>query len=182
MFKKIANLALAAVMLLCFFGLAGCGTDGWERLQSSKCCETSESSSNFFSNFAHSTAVYGDAVKRYLTTDGKHTDDFGGVFVDGDGIYNICVVGKTPKNSEYLIYKRVKNSLNFLESICEGLSGKMIEYSIWRVSICENCNRVLICLQNESDIALVVEHLKAKNLYKRDSLNFYVGKPEIVID
>ena len=43
-----------------------------------------------------------------------------------------------------------------------------------------SCNKVTICLENENKIALIVEHLKTKNLFKKGSLNFFAGENDIV--
>lgn len=149
----------------------------WTLLDSSNCCAEFEQSEAYTENFAKSMAAYDEAIALFTTTDGKYTNDFGGVFVDGNGIHNICVVGnREPVKSDYLIYKQVDNTYNFLESIVEEVGNNSQEYSVWTVATCQFCNKVLICLENESKIPLLVEHLKSKDLFKKGALNIYIGE------
>jgi hypothetical protein len=180
--KKVLVLAVVAIMMLGVFGLTACEKkEEWALLTSSMCCEPVERSNVYEENSSKYLATYAEVMPYFTTTGDKHTDDFGGLFLDGDGILNVCVVGnRTPVESDYLKYKRVDQSYNFLESIVEELGKDMQKYSIWTVDTCASCNRVLICLENESQISLVIAHLKTKDFYEKNSLNFYVGENEIV--
>jgi len=180
MVKKI--IVLGVVLIMCIGIFCGCGNDKeWTLLESSECHEPFEMSDVYWNNYPNSTTVYEEAITQFTTIDGKYTDDFGGSYIDSNGIYNICVVGsREPVKSDYLIYKRVDNSYNFLESIVEEIGKISQEFNIWKSANCNSCNRVLICLEKESKISLIIEHLKTKNLFKKDSLNFFVGQNEIV--
>ena len=69
----------------------------------------------YWANFARSRIAWEEARTRFLTPDGKYTDDYGGVFIDKNGIFNISVVGNyQPVKSDYLIYRQVSNSFNLL--------------------------------------------------------------------
>lgn len=185
MVKKIWGLTIAVLLL---FSLVACNPPEEEEeemytlLESSRCCPQIEQSSSYGDNIALSTTAYEEAVIHFTTADGKPTDDFGGVFVDGNGLHNICVVGnRKPIMSDYLIYKQVENSLNFLEGIVDEIGSKSQEFSVWKASVCEACNGVLICLQDESKISLLIEHLKANNMLNKGTLNIFVGENEIVL-
>jgi len=121
------------------------------------------------------------ASLHFLTADGRWTDDFGGVFIDGNGFYNISVVGdRRPVKSDYLIYRQVHNSHNFLSSIKNEIGGIMIENTVWTVEVNEICNRVSIYLENEEKIHSLVEHLRTRNLLRHNTLRIYVGPNAIV--
>lgn len=180
--KKIVGLAMAVLLL---FLLAACNlpeeNEMYTLLESSSCCPEIEQSSSYGGNIVLSTEAYEKAITHFMTADGKHTDDFGGVFVDGNGLHNICVVGnRKPVTSDYLIYKQVENSLNFLESIVDEMGSKSQQFSIWMVSVCEVCNGVIICLESESEIPLLLEHLKTNGLLKKGALNIFVGENQVV--
>ena len=83
-----------------------------------------------------------------------------------------------PVKSDYLIYQKVNNSYNFLDSIQEEISETMDMFNIWQVGICERCNKVLVCLENEKEINSLINYLKAKNLFKPNTLKIYVEKHE----
>ena len=141
-----------------------------------------EQSSSYEDNITLSTAAYEEVITHFRTTDGKFTDDFGGVYVDENGLHNICVVGdRKPVTSDYIIYKQVDNAYNFLESIVGNLSIESKRFSIWMISICENCNIVLVCLEDERKISPLIEHLKSNNLFRKGTLNIFVGSNEIVL-
>ena len=124
-----------------------------------------------------------EARPHFLTADGRWTDDFGGVFIDGSGIVNISVVGnRRPVRSDYLIYRQVHNSYNFLNSIKDGVAGIMREENVaWGVAVHHRCNRVSIRVGNEKEIYSLIEHLRARNLFKRNTLRIWVGPPPILL-
>lgn len=185
MAKKQIVIAVVVIMVFGVFGLVGCtesrGDDmDWTLIDSSECCETIKKTGAYWENFTQSLAAFENVLTYFTLADGKYSDDFGGVFVDENGIHNICVVGnREPVKSDYLIYKQVDNAYSFLESIGEEIGKNAQEYSIWMVGICQNCNKVLICLENESKIPLLIEYLKSIELFKRGTLNIYVGQNEI---
>ncbi|MFA5449552.1 MAG: hypothetical protein WC292_03845 [Clostridia bacterium] len=150
-------------------------------LESSNCCPPFEQSSSYWDNIAPSAVAYEEAIIYFTTATGEYTDDFGGVFVDENGLHNICVVGnRKPVISDYLIYKQVENSFNFLKSIFVGLESESQQFSVWQVSVCEVCNGVIICLESESKIPLLIEYLKTNSLFKKGTLNIFVGENQIV--
>jgi len=184
MAKKFIGLTIAVLLL---FSLAACNPpeedEMYTLLESSRCCPQFEQSSSYWDNIALSTAAYEEVIIHFTTVNGKRTEDFGGVFVDNNGIYNICIVGnREPIASDYLIYKRVDNSYNFLYSVYMETTKAMQEYSIWRISICEESNSVLICLEEENKISLLIEHLKTNNLFREGTLNIFVGENKIVLN
>ena len=180
--KKIVGLAMAVLLL---FLLAACNltndNEMYTLLESSSCCPEIEQSSSYEGNIVLSTEAYEEAITHFMTDEGSHTDDFGGVFVDENGLHNIYVVGnRKPVTSDYLIYKQAENSLNFLESIVDEMGSKSQQFSIWMVSVCEVCNGVIICLESESQIPLLLEHLKTNGLLKKGVLNIFVGENQVV--
>lgn len=186
MAKKLIVIAVVTVMVFGVFGLAGC-TESKEddmdwTLIDSDCCKTINPTKTeaYWENLTQSSTAFENVLTYFTLEDGKYSDDFGGVFIDENGIYNVCVVGnREPIKSDYLIYKRVDNAYNFLESIYEEIGKNSLEYSIWMIEICEYCNKVSIYLENESKIPLIVEHLKSIELFKKGTLNIYVGQNEI---
>ena len=183
MIKKVIALTMVIFLLV---PLAACNLpeekDLYTLLESGICCQQSEHSNSYWENIAKSMKVYEEAITHFKNTNEKNTDDFGGVFVDENGLYNICVVGnRKPVTSNYLIYKNVKNSLNFLEDIVNEISNNPQEFSVWRISICEKCNRVLICLDDEIKISSLIELLKANNLFQKNTLNIFVDENRMII-
>ena len=180
MFKKVTCIWLLITMI---FMLGACETfpQEWTLLASVECCDKKELSSTYLKNIAKSTQEYEVARANFITTEGRYTDDFGGVFIDAEGFYNINVVGsRKPIKSDFLIYRRVANSYNFLKEIYDETSKLMREYSIWEVAICESCNRIRVCLGDESKIPLLVTHLAEKNLFRGKILNVFIGKNQTV--
>ncbi|MCL2796650.1 MAG: hypothetical protein FWD58_01150 [Firmicutes bacterium] len=181
MIKKIIFVGALLVVAMGLFASCGNGDD-WTRLKSEECCGPTETTDAYWDNIGKSSAEL-EGVLKYFTVSGeKRTDDFGGVYIDDNGILNVCVVGnRTPVKSDYIIYKRVKNSYNFLYGVYEGASDIITEYSVWSVAICEKCNRVAICLEKESEIQPLVDALKAKGLHKKGSISIFVGENNIVL-
>lgn len=173
------------VAILLAFSLVACNSaekEMYTLLDSSSCCPQIEQSDSYWDNIALSITAYEEVITHFQTADEQYTDDFGGVFVDNNGIYNICVVGnREPITSDYLIYKRVDNSYNFLYSIFKEATKVMKEYSVWRISICEQCNGVLVCLDDDSKVSPLIKHLKANNLLKKGTLNIFIGENEMVL-
>ena len=63
-------------------------------------------------------------MKNFKNSDGEYSDDYGGCFIDDDGIYNICVTNSTkPLDTKHLKYKKVDNSYKTLISICEKVKN-----------------------------------------------------------
>ena len=202
--KKFVALVLCLTLVLtCFTALLGCGgnesgdTQGgnsastsdnkntsegdkeYEMLTRNECHKAFVRADAYGENVAKSADSYSEAIGRFTLADGERTDDFGGVFIDGNGIYNICVVGDNlPATTEYLVYKRVDNSLKTLKNIYSYLNGVMVEYGIWEVSVCEVCNKVKICLTDESKIDLVIAQLKTEDLFASNALAFFAGSNE----
>ena len=199
--KKFLALVLCLTLVLtCFTALVGCsesesgdtqggnsastsgnintseGDKEYEMLTSNECHTTFVRADAYGENVAKSADSYSEAISRFTLANGEMTDDFGGVFIDGNGVYNICVVGDNlPATTEYLVYKRVDNSLKTLKNIYNYLNGVMVEYGIWEVSVCEVCNKVKICLTDESKIDLVIAQLKTEDLFASNALAFFAG-------
>lgn len=181
MMKKL----IWVMMMLLPFLLVGCESSEkdvmYNLLENSSCFPDVEQSSVYGDNIILSTAAYENVITHFTLDDGKFTDDFGGVYVDENGFHNVCVVGKRrPISSDYLIYKQVENSLNFLESIVDSLERESHDFTIWMMSICDFHNGVIICLENESKIPLILEHLKSNELLKKGTLNIFVGKTQVI--
>lgn len=155
----------------------------WTLLDSSNCYAEFEQSEAYFENIAKSTAAYDEAIAFFTTTDGKYTDDFGGVFIDGNGIYNICVVGnREPVKSDFLIYKQVENSLNFLNSVFDELGSVPQQFTIWMVGVCENSNSVVVCIESINKIPLIISHLKTNSLFNTETMKFFIGENDIALN
>ncbi len=184
--KKLIGIAVIAIMLFGVFGLVACTPEEdemtkWIMLERSTCCTEQEPSSAYATNINSSTMAYEEAIVHFTTLDGKYTDDFGGVFVDKNGIHNICVVGThKPVESDYLIYKQVRNSYNFLESIVGEVGRVSQEFSVCTASLCESCNSVVVGISVESNIPLLVANLEAKDLFSKGTLKFYVDENGII--
>jgi len=162
-----------------------------ESLDSQRCCVwpeiTDEPDEIYFENHRKSWIAWEEVRPNFIkyTSDFNtviwYADDFGGVYIDGDGIVNICVVGgRQPMKSDYLIYRKVSYSYKFLDSIYEEIGEIMDDYSIWMTGVCEKCNRVQICLENKEKIQPLIEHLKSKKLFKPNTLHFYIGENDII--
>jgi len=163
-----------------------------ESLDSQWCCPswdmTEEKWAVYHANIAKSNPAWEEARPHFIKyTDDFNTsiwqaNDFGGVYIDINGIFNICVVGnRQPINSDYLIYKQVRYTLKLLESILYETSEVMEDYTIWNVGICEVCNNVSFCLEDEKMMQPFIGYLKRKKLYRPNILHFYVGENNIVL-
>jgi len=161
------------------------------RSASSEICKINKSTGFYDENIGKSWAAWEEArvhffieYYEYTSTLGtytkqKWTDDFGGVYINENGIVNILVVGnRMPVKSDYLIYKKVNNSYNFLDSIYVEISESMDKFGIWQAGVCELCNKVLVCLESEKEINTLINHLKTNNLFKRNTLKIFVEKHE----
>jgi hypothetical protein len=162
--------------------MAGCeksDVNEWSTVQSIECHNGFEPTEVYLNNISEGCHAYEKALSHFTTADGKYTDDFGGVFVDKNGIYNINVVGmRRPVRSKYIKYRKVKNSYNFFLEVSEEVKEimKEPEYTVWLADVvCETCNKALICLEDGTKIPDIVARLKEKGLFRKDSLNFYVG-------
>lgn len=179
--KNISGLMIAVLLPLSLIGCNLLETEMYNILESTNCHEEKKHTAAYDYNFIQSTAVFENAINHFKTSDGKFTDDFGGVYVDNNGIYNICIVGnKKPIPPDYLIYKLVDHSYNFLLSIYDETTKVMQEYSVWRAFICEECNKLLVCFEEETKISTFIEHLKEKDLFRKWTLNIYIGINDIV--
>ena len=167
--------------VLTLFSFAGCGKREYELLEKNECHRVVlESSEDYQENHAKSLIEYEKEMLRFKTSDGGYADNFGGSFVDSNGIYTICIVGsQTLSESEYVNYKKVAVSFNSLNDIYGALIQLIGEYTIWDMHICEICNKVQVCVEDEKQIDLIIQRLKTDRLFKRNSLLFYVGRKEI---
>jgi len=183
MFKKLIGIVGASIMLLGVLVLTACDEmEEWILLDTNRCCNEFEQTKDYAENFAKSVIAYNEAITHFTTSDGKFTEDFGGVFVDGNGIHNICVVGnREPIRSDFLIYRQVNNSRNFLDSVVDEIGQVMQEYLVWAVKTCESCNSVIVCIESESKIPLLIAHLKISNLFSVGTMKFFVGENNIVL-
>jgi len=142
-------------------------------------CALDNKTGHYEENFGKSWAAWEVARKHFYSSHNKWTDDFGGVYIDGNGIVNILVVGsRRPVISNYLIYRQVLNSYNFLERVLNEISDIMTEFTIWQAGICEIHNKILVCLEYEREIHSLISHLKTKNLFKQNTLKIFVEKRE----
>jgi len=138
---------------------------------------------DYYENVDKSLKTYWEVLPHFKIEDRKFTDDYGGVFIDSDGLLNILIIGnRRPVESDNLIYKQVENSLNFLLSVYDEANTLFSKYTIWKISISQSKNIVLISLEDEREISLLVEHLKEKQLFKKDAIAFYVGKNSIQLE
>ena len=170
-------------IILCFltvFFCAGCGEKkGYIRLEEYNCHAESAVAEDHWNTQKEGLAFYELAMADFKTADGRYTEDFGGKYIDENGFYNICVVGRQPSDSEYVKYKKVDFSLNFLTEIYNEASALMQEYGVWQVDICARCNAVKICIEAENKIQTLIQRLKENGLFKKDALMFYVRENSI---
>jgi len=111
--KVIIVFVLFSMMMTVF---SGCGDEDQWTIVESDTCYPLVASDSYWDNFGESSTAYEEAIKHFITENGNYTNDFGGVYIDENGIHNICVVGfRRPVKSDYLIYRRVKNSINFFK-------------------------------------------------------------------
>lgn len=146
----------------------------WTRIEGIECCPEIVLTDAYDSNYSKSKIAYEDAIT-YFIEGNKYTDDFGGVFIDNNGIYNICVVGnREPIKSDYLLYRQVDNSFNFLESIVVEISEITHEFTIWMAGTSVTRNKVIIYLKDENKLPLLIEYLETKNLYQEGTLEILI--------
>ena len=162
----------------------------WDRMNS-----VDTSSDSYAEMHSKADPVFYEALACFTKADGESTDDYGGVYVNEDGTYTICVVGdRTPIVSEYIVYRRVESSYNFLKSMLNEVVKLIDEFiqesqqnydtnlAIWIMSIDTVFNRNEIYLEKAKGIPIIIERLKEKDLFKADSLVFHVEKNGLVLN
>lgn len=180
--KRKMNLILVIISIMvtmCFSCLNGCNKNnkGYEILAKNECHKAFVLSDVYYENCANSKTAFDTVMINFSESDGEYTDNFGGCFIDCNGIYNVCVVGSHELvNSDYLIFKEVDHSFKLLNDIYKDLIKHIDKYNIWSVGICEVCNKIKICTESENQIDLIVKQLKADGLFKKNTLLFYVSK------
>lgn len=182
MVMKMKNLSLVIISIMltiCFSFLHGCNRNnkGYKILGKDECHKAFVLSDVYYENCTKSKMAFDTVMINFTESDGEYTDDFGGCFIDCNGIYNVCVVGSCElENSDYLIFKEVDHSFKLLNSIYKDLKKHIDKYNIWSVEVCEMCNKIKICTESEHQVDLIVKQLKNDGLFKQNTLLFYVGK------
>ena len=193
-YTRIIVLFLAGFFMLACQNDTGINEGDFARSLSSEVCKFNESTEYYDVNIGKSWADWEEARKHFFIefyeftdylgntyTKQKWVEDFGGIYIDKNGIFNILVVGeRKPLKSDYLIYKKVNNSYNFLDNIMVEIVKKMSDFTIWQVYICEPCNKILVCLENENEIDSFINYLKTNNLFKPNTLKIFIGENNIV--
>lgn len=139
----------------------------------------------YFANVNRSVELREQAVSPYIARtaeqDGKkftvYSDDFAGVFIDEQGFLNIAVVGEPQQKSRYggqVIYKQFAFSYNYLQKVMNAVENVIDGYSIRAVGIDDLFNYVFIEMNDENDVAKIIEYLQRENLYEADALSFEV--------
>jgi len=175
------------LLIFSFVNLVACNKEEddyeWHLLTSQEYYMMQEITVDYYENFDESMKIYSEVLSHFKTIDGEYTDDFGGVFIDSDGLLNVLVIGsRKPVELDYLIYQQAENSFNALLSIFDEASKVVRDYTIWKVALCVSSNIVLIGLEDDSAISLIVDHLNDKQLYNKDAIAFYVGEPTIQLE
>ena len=180
--KRRTNLSLLVIsimVIMCFSFLNGCDKNnkGYEILDKNEFHKAFVLSDVYYENYAKSKIAFDTVMIDFTELDGEYTDDFGGCFIDCNGIYNVCVAGSCELvNSDYLIFKEVDHPFKLLNSIYKDLIKHMDNYNIWSVEICEVCNKIKICTESENQVDLIIKQLKNDGLFKKNTLLFYVNK------
>ena len=176
--KKVVKRIVGVIMLLTLLFCNACAmVKGYKILKNDECCEIREISNDYDKKNTISQNEFEIAMNNFKNSDGEYLDDYGGCFIDDDGIYNICVTSSNkPSNTKYLKFKRVENSYQTLINIRDKVKSYMDECSIWQVGICEKCNKVNISLEDKGDVNFIVNKLEHDNLFKRNTLQFYISK------
>ena len=178
--KRIMRIFVALVMsIMCFGFLNGCDKNnrGYEILSENECHKALVLSDLYYENYAKSKTEFDTVMINFTKSNGEYIDNFGGCFIDCNGIYNVCVVdSRELVNSDYLIFKEIDHSFKLLNSIYKDLIRHIDKYNIWSVTICETCNKIKICTESENQIDLIVKQLKTDGLFKKNALLFYVGQ------
>jgi len=134
-------------------------------------------SDTYFSNINIGEEEFPKA-KQLLTV-----DEFGGVYIDENGIFNICVVGdREPYLSDYLIYRHVEHSYGFLYGIMWALGNKMTELTIWSCGTNERNNRVDVFMEDKKKIPNLIEYLRENDLFRESAINVIIGRNNIVLN
>jgi len=176
--KQILASIFASVVLIGSCAFDACGkSEEYELLDINECHKVITPTSVYWENHSHSKTEFDAIISGFIDANGKYTDNFGGCFVDGNGFYNVCVIGSyRPTNSNYLVFKQVEHSLNFLNNVYNNAVELEDKYNIWSVEICEVCNKVKLCVENEAQIDLIIKQLKTDELFEKNTLLFYVGE------
>lgn len=177
-FLRLRMIIINIVIFMCFGVFNGCNTNskkGYKILEEYECHYPFVMSEYYCENYANSKIAFETVMESFFDDEGNYTNDFGGSYIDGNGIFNICVVGsRRPIDSNYLIFQKVDNSFNFLKKIYKHLIEHTDNYNIASVEICEICNKIKICIETVDQINLIVAQLRTEGLFKKNILLFYV--------
>jgi len=184
--KKVFVVLVMVMIGVVFF--IGCDIDPKNKMytliDNMDCCEIKERTielDEYYENVKSSMELSYE-VRAYYEDD-EHSNEYGGIYLDHNGILNLCVVGSNrPFVSEYLIYREVNYSYDYLCKVKDEIAKVMLEYTVWMVSICEECNRVSLCLEDASKIPLLVEYLIINVSLRDNSLIIYVGENSFVLN
>ncbi|MCL2555750.1 MAG: S1 family peptidase [Firmicutes bacterium] len=111
-----------------------------------------------------------------------YDDSFAGVFIDENGILNIATVTNrfstislnTRQFNETVKHRHFAYSYNHLLLIKETIFPLMYTHEIFRISIDEMNNKVVVFLTNYNCKAYAINLLKYQGLYSETSINFIV--------
>ena len=102
-----------------------------------------------------------------------YSDDYSGVYIDDDGILNVCIVfGSQKKGQEFddqVIYREQRFSYNYLKEVEKTVISLMEDSSIFSVGIKQSRNQVDVSLREERDIENIISCLTKKELCKKNA-------------
>ena len=148
-----------------------------------------ENLSTYQINVNKSVDLYGKMINRYIEKtiekNGRcitiYSDDYGGVFIDENGLLNIGVVQNTEDNqkieeeiSNKIRYKTFEFSYNYLQKIMLEIESLMSESKISAVGIDDKENVVFVDILDAKKVDVVVEHLISKDLFNEKAIQFNI--------
>lgn len=136
----------------------------------------------YFDNVNKSIELYEIALKPYLSKTLirseevlQYRNDFGGTYIDSDGILNIGIVGLQSITKSFggqAIYQPQRFQYKYLLSVQRELSFDMLKFEITMLSIDEQKNVLNVYLNDESHVGKIIESLIKKDLYNDSALHF----------
>jgi len=182
--KKLPLLAIGLAYAVVSLGLLLGGGAG-----AAQTVNAETASAEYYGNVSRSAGLYEQAVSPYITKaaepDGKeitvYSGDYGGVFIDEQGLLNIGVVAsdaqiralqEASRFGGQVLYRRYAFAYNELQRIMDAVEGLMFDCGISAVGIDDELNHVFVELTDESNVPRIVTHLQELGLYREAAVIF----------
>jgi hypothetical protein len=100
----------------------GCGiVKGYKILKKENCCKTGELSKDYHKNNSISQKEFEIAMNNFKNSEGEYSDDYGGCFIDDQGLLNICFVDDLQLLVKNFYINNFIKKLKYCSCFCKNL-------------------------------------------------------------